>query len=286
MGYGGALIWTGLGRNLKKRYPEKKIIFIKGRCFNSDFVVYRNNNDMSLVSRFILPLIPKKDTIIVNMNNPDYLYCSKKNGKYIFKTGKHAIQIACDVHGIENAELKPRINLTEKEKQNAEDVLHNNEIKRSEKYICVEPNIKGILKTKEWFWQQWQELVDLLKLFLSDYVIVQVGIGGGRVLDGVINITGQTTFRETAYILKHSYILVSTMGGLVHLAKAMGKKSVVLVSGFEPLELSAYPDDINFYTDIDCKHCGIPENCPKNRKCMRGIKVKQVFDTIIERIGN
>jgi len=29
MGFGGALIWTGIAYNLKKKYPEKEIIFIK-----------------------------------------------------------------------------------------------------------------------------------------------------------------------------------------------------------------------------------------------------------------
>jgi len=44
--------------------------------------------------------------------------------------------------------------------------------------------------------------------------------------------------------------------------------------------LASYPSDINFYTDIDCKNCGLKIPCPINRKCMSAITVEQVFDAV------
>ena len=54
MGYGGALIWTGLFRNIKLKYPDKKIILVYKKTLrniitnskNNDFVIYENKTFM------------------------------------------------------------------------------------------------------------------------------------------------------------------------------------------------------------------------------------------------
>jgi ADP-heptose:LPS heptosyltransferase len=219
------------------------------------------------------------------MDNPDYLYHKDDTGEKIFyKTGKHAIQIACDVHNISNARLQPKIWLSRKEIASANHLLKANGLLKNQ-YICTEPHAKkGFTPNKAWFWENWQRLVNLTNQYIHDNHIpcklVQIGVSTNKVLDGVVDLTGKTTFRETAQILKNSITFISYIGGLTHLSKAVGKKNIVLVSAWEPLELASYPGDVNFYTDIECKNCGLKIPCPINRKCMSAITVEQVYEAV------
>jgi len=303
MGFGGALIWTGLAHNLKTRNPDKHIIFLYKRTWRdfisrqnrSDHIVYKNNKDIAVVTNRVGWLFKKrnfepKETIIVDMARREYNYCIEATkDAFRYKAGKHAIQITCDVHNIDNAELKPKIWLTPQEISRGSRLLAAFYLKENH-YICIEPHTKSeIMPNKQWFWERWQELVDLLNGYFYDnqlpYKIVQVGIATDKILNGVVDLTGTTTFREAAYILKQAITFVGCMGGLAHLSKAVGKRSVVLVSAWEPVELASYPDDINLYSDVGCKHCGLIVPCPSNRQCMQEISAKQVFNSILLLLG-
>ena len=87
MGLGGALIWTGLAYNLKQRYPDKQIIFVYKRSLRDfvlrkphpDHLVYKNSKDIGCVLDQIIWRLRKRkfhenDVIVVDMDNPDYLY--------------------------------------------------------------------------------------------------------------------------------------------------------------------------------------------------------------------
>jgi ADP-heptose:LPS heptosyltransferase len=298
VGFGGALIWTGLTYNLKQKWPEKKLVFLYERSLRDfilrrphpDHSVYWHNEDIDCIYDHITWRFKKNrfncdDVIVVNMADPAYFYYEKDTEERIFyKTGKHAIQIACDVHNISNAKLQPRIWLSEQEIAGANHLLGEYGLLPNQ-YICVEPNTKKeFTPNKTWLWENWQCLIDLINRYIQDNNLtcrlVQIGLPTDKVLNGVVDITGKTTFRETTQILKGSITFISYVGGLTHLSKAVGKKNIVLVSAWEPLELASYPDDINFYTDIECKNCGLKIPCPINRKCMSAITVEQVFEAV------
>jgi heptosyltransferase-1 len=298
VGYGGALIWTGLAYNLKQKYPGKQIIFVYKKSLldfvlrrpQPDNVVYQNNEDIECVLDHITWGLRRrkfstKDTIVVNMDNPDYFYWVRDTEeKMIYKSGRHVIQIACDVHNISNAELQPRIKLSDKEIDRANRLLKSHGLLPNQ-YICIEPNAKeDFTPNKAWFWENWRSLVESINRYVSvnnlSCKVVQVGAVTEKVLDGVVDLTGKTTFREVGYILGKALLLISCEGGLVHLARAVKKISIVLMSSLAPRELFSYPANINFYTDIECKNCGLKVPCPINKKCMRQITVEQVFEAV------
>jgi len=297
MGYGGALIWTGLARNLKIHYPEKKIIFlykkpIRNLLFykpHSDHIIYKNNSDISLIIDkvswlFIKHKFNKNEIILVDMDKPSYLYWEKDTKEKIYyKTGAHAIQIACNVHGITNAILQPKIVLTSEEENKVNKLLKTYGLEEN-KYICIEPHAKiSFSPNKAWFWDHWEALVCRINKLIFDrsldFKIVQIGLKTDKILKGVIDLTGSTSFRETSRIISYSRTFIGCEGGLVHLSQAVCKNSIVLISAMMPKELVAYPKNINFYTDIECKHCGLKIPCPINRKCMQGISVESVFES-------
>lgn len=285
MGYGGALIWTGLARNLKETYPNKKLLFIYKKA-NTDFVIYENNLDIDMMLSkykyfFLKSRFNKKDWIIVDMDNPQSHYWEKDGKeKVIYKSGKHAIEWACEYFKIKNISLKPVLRLTDKELKKVNELLITHNLK-SKDFIVIEPNAKeSFAPNNQWFWDRWQELADLLKN-KKGQVVVQLGPSGSPVLSGAVNLIGETSFREAAGVIKESKLFVGYSGGLMHAARAMDVKAVILASGFEPLEIANYPQNLNIYKKTDCAPCGLKTPCPYERKCMKEITVEEVYNSIL-----
>lgn len=301
MGVGGALIWTGLTRNLKKQYPDQRIYLIYRRtCKNlvlfrrhPEAFVYENNDDIEDVVpnnslKFLMLKVKNifnKKMILVDMSDPDAHYWNKVDKFKIYhKTGKHAIQFACDSFGIKDASIKPKLALRHSEKQKVDTLIEQNFQNRD--FIVIDPNCKRTFTpNKDWFWDRWQKLVDKLNKHFSEnnlkISILQTGIKGVKVLNGVVDFTGLLTFREVARILERSLFVISHAGGLSHLASAVDTKAIVLTSAWEPKELFAYEGQIILHSDIECKNCGMIIPCEKNRLCMRKISVNQVFNSAL-----
>src|SRR3989344_2016669 len=236
MGYGGALIYSGLARNLKKKFPQKKVMFVYPWTLDEliwrkgarDRQVWEHNPDIDLVTdRLSWQLrryrYPRTDAFVVNLDDPRYFYWLRDYGDHIeYKSGKHSIQIACDVLNLKNCELRSKIVLTSEE-ETAVDALLTKHTLGTSRYICVEPHTKDTFTPiKAWFFERWQELVTRLNAYFKerggDIKIAQIGAPDSPILEGVVNLVGQTSFRQTARVLQKSRLLVSAEGGLPHLS--------------------------------------------------------------------
>jgi len=303
MGLGGALIWTAVFKNIKKQYPNKKIVYVYSQTFksflkgekNGDFVIYENNKDLFLklpffIYRRVKFLFWDKVFFVVDTTKKEVSIHDKvEDGKIFYKSGKHMVDYLCEGLEIEVSTYHPTISLTKLELKDVNRKVH--ELSDEYEFICIEPNFKeNFTVNKAWFWDRWQDLVDSINAHFAEnnqsIKVVQIGAPKSKVLDGVIDLTNKgLSFRETSAILQKSKLFVGYMGGLVHLNKSVGGKSVVLISGFEPLELGSYQDDINIYKKQDCNNCGLLLTpCPIERKCMQDISVEEVFSSIIKNI--
>ena len=296
MGYGGALIWTAVIKNVKNQFPNKPIIFIYSHPFkaflkgikNADVTIYKNNPDIhKLIPSWrwaFLKFFFSKKYYVLNTNEGTIPFIEKDTPEKIFyKKGRNMVDYINESLNINTSTYTPAIFLTEQEVNKAQNVLSKHNIKH---FICIEPNSKdSFTPNKAWFWENWQELVNRILAFAEKegipLQIVQLSAPNMPVLENVITFSNQgLSFRECAHILKKSYFFVTYMGGLQHLHKAVGGKNINVISSFEPKELGTYTDDINFYTDIECGNCGLKTPCPINRKCMASISVDTVFDAV------
>lgn len=290
MGYGGALIWTGLARNLKKRWPEKKVVLVHGKSLKQVVLrkpyknrsIYANNPDIDLVTDEISWLWQRwqydpGQTIVVDMKRPEYLYWESQTPEHIrYKTGQHAIAVASAVHAIEQPELRPRVVLTREETRRADDVLAKHGLIPGS-YLCLEPHTKtSFTPNKAWPFARWQKLASQLRA--KGEKLVQVGGPGNTILDGVTDLTGKTSFRETGRVLEQAKLFIGPVGGLLHLARAMGTHNVVLVSPWEPRELATYPDDTNIFAGSAGHRCGKLTRCDECQASMAALSVNEVFD--------
>lgn len=300
MGYGGALIWTGLARNIVKNIPDKKLVLIFKKSFknivlnrnNPDHVVYKNNDDIFLITNkfrwfFIKHIYNRNKIIVVDMDDKRYHYWSDDTPEKIsYKSDQHAIQYAVEPFKFSQVVLSPKIILSKSEKENSNNILQQAKL-QTNRYICIQPNFKsGYFVNRQWFWKRWQELVDRLNKFINDnhldIKIVQVGVSEEKLLKGIIDITGRTTFREMAQVIEQSLTLISCDGGLAHLASAVNKKSVILNSGSIPPKLMTYPLHVNILCTTTCRCVGLKSDCQFDRQCMNSITVNRVYNPVVE----
>jgi len=273
VGLGGYLCWTAAAREIRKLTGENiKMLPVEQhgnflKLINSP--VFENNCDFAVSgesNQIVLPLV---------LNNPRANYCKQDlPNKAVHRTDSHIIQQICECYGIKNPELKCYINLTDEEKSFAKE-FHEKEI-GSRKFLTIEPFSKSnYTPNRSYPFEKWQKIVDDLK---DEIAFVQVG-NSGKVLDGVIDATGKTTFREAIAIIERSSLFLATESGLVHAATAVSTRSIVIITGYQALKMVAYPQNINVNISSHGP-CGLKTHCAECEADARRHDFKQIVNLV------
>lgn len=125
-----------------------------------------------------------------------------------------------------------------------------------------------------------QTVVNHLK---HSFNFVQVGSLSDPPLSGVLDKRSWGGLRGTASILYNSDVFIGGIGGLMHMARAVGCRSVITYSVAEPIHLGNYACNINIFASTPrCNMCGDNRcfpyltRCPNMYSCIRGIKSSDV----------
>lgn len=137
-------------------------------------------------------------------------------------------------------------------------------------------------QTKNWPLARWEKVVAQLQE--EGFVVVQLGLSTEEMIPGALSLLGKLSIRETAAVLKYSQLHLDTEGGLVHLAKAVKTRSIV-VFGPTPVSLFGYSENANL-TAGTCHNCFWSDvrwfqRCPKGTNpaaCMEMVTVQNVTD--------
>ncbi len=137
------------------------------------------------------------------------------------------------------------------------------------KYITINyGNGAGQNISKQWPYEYFCELINLLKLEYPYLQIIQVGSGECKQVKNVDRYFLGENLELVKFILKESILHIDIEGGLVHLATQLKTKCAVMF-GPTPFEYYGYRENINF----------IPSNCTgclalydNVYRCARGLK--------------
>lgn len=185
---------------------------------------------------------------------------------------KHLLAIMCEQAGISGqVSLRPYLHLT------------RNEIKAGrlfEKQVVIQntgQSSKHFMWTKEWYPDRFQEVVNALK---PHFNFIQVGGKNDPKLEGAHDFRGRTSIRESAALLANSVFFVGLVGFLMHLARAVDCRAVILYGGRELPSQSGYPCNENLTGQTACSPCWRRDDCPGQRACMDQITSKHVIDGV------
>lgn len=80
----------------------------------------------------------------------------------------------------------------------------------------------------------YQEVVDILKPLVGDLKIVQIGDKGEKHIQGCVNLLGQTTIHQTAYLIRQADLLIGNDSCNTHIASGFGTPVVSLYGPTTP----------------------------------------------------
>jgi ADP-heptose:LPS heptosyltransferase len=237
---------------LREKYPKHKFVLEvnwKDHFYNNPYVDWITDKHIKTTKRHI---------------KPKYLI------KFETKTSIYE-QFMQSVGG--SGENYPELFLKEQELQEARQRIN-------EPYIVICPHGKQKFSSnrKEWGIENFQKLRNLL----AGHTFVQIGVKDDPLLQNVIDCRG-LKIRQSASLIKNSLFFVGLEGGLMHLAKAVGQKSVIIYGGFIRPEISAYKGNINISNLVDCSPCFHSDkkhDICDTMKCMAGISPEKVYGEI------
>lgn len=150
--------------------------------------------------------------------------------------------------------------------------------------VMLWSRVTKMLPTKMLMATTLKDVVSLLRA--EGYVVAQVGVLHDELIEGAFDFRG-TTFDEAAHLLKNSHCHIGTEGGLIHLARAINTRSVVLF-GPTPVDFFGYPQNINL-VEGNCSGCWRATknwfiSCPIGfapAKCMASHQAKKIVEAAI-----
>jgi ADP-heptose:LPS heptosyltransferase len=193
--------------------------------------------------------------------------------KIYYKPDAHAIETACRAYGLKDPEIRCEIHLDQEELAFGGKYLDD-----IGPYVVIEPHTKdSFTVNKRYGFSRWQEVADSLSR--SGIKLVQVGEGGKRILNNVVDATGIPSIRKVASIIQHARALVAPEGGLMHLASGVGTRAVIVFGGYVSPELTGYKDNINIFSSLPCAPCGLRRRCIHDTpKCMDDIRPEEIIE--------
>ncbi|GJG88437.1 hypothetical protein tb265_36180 [Gemmatimonadetes bacterium T265] len=190
---------------------------------------------------------------------------------------RHILTTMCEKAGVLGpVTLKPLLELDDDERERG---------RRVPNQIAVQSagmHARFAMKTKQWFPERFQAVVSALG---NDFNFVQVGARSDPPLDGALDLRGKTSVRETAAILSRSLAFVGQVGMLMHLARAVDCRGVIVYGGRELPTQSGYSCNENLYRPVFCSPCWKLNTCGHDMACMDEITPDDVVRAVRRQVA-
>jgi ADP-heptose:LPS heptosyltransferase len=253
MGLGGYLTWTALAREI---YNLHKIKIIPMELHGAVTKLIKSPifyNNPHIIQEFSGEI-----GVQIQLNKKEANYCKVDTPeKALHKGDLHIIENLCMAYGIHKPKLKCELFLDKQEKKEVESLLKN----ISSDFITIEPHSNtDYTVNRSYPFEKWESVVKELSKKIQ---VVQIGTEKNKLLSRVVDLRGKTSFRTAGGIIEKSKFLMSTEGGLTHLATAFDTPALVILTGYQTQKMVEYHQ--NYYLDISshgpcgmkilCSHC-------------------------------
>ncbi len=203
--------------------------------------------------------------------------------RLVWKESINAVSGILENYGIQSDAQYSQLFFTSKEIENFSKKLRAKNLNRM---VLIEPDSKGewFGDLRKWEYESWQDVVYRFKIRYPNTNICQIGLSSSDLLDCVTDLRGFTrSFREACLLIKSADLFICTDGGLMHGARAVNTRTIVIWGGVNEPKFLGYPDDqIIIHKKVKCAPCGNFGWCDNEKICMREISSNEVFKVIVE----
>lgn len=259
-GIGDDLLCSTVFHELKRR-GEKNIVF---RTFHPS--LFHGNPDIDIVIRKKIPILAP--LMVHGLNFFQLTYPKPIN--------EHILAYLCRLAGITGeVALRPYIFLRPAELAAG---------RLFDRQIAIHTSCLGGThpsKNKEWYPERFQAVGDCLS---PKFSIIQLGSPTDPPIGGALDLRGKTNLRQSAAILAQSLVFIGLEGFLMHLARAVDRRSVIVYGGRLRPAHFGYSAFSNLIGATPCSPCWEENKCDYDRECMKMISVEAVVNAAIEQI--
>ena len=270
-GIGDDLLCTAIFRELRRRGRDDFWVASKHP------ELYRRNDDVGVV----VPPLRRYDMLLKRLGTrvvyPWYTSYHPAFDRDDPTPQQHLIALLCQKAGITGeVALRPYLTLGDEERAGG---------RRVARQVAIQSaglDAKHAMRNKNWYHDRYQAVVDALR---DRFDLVQVGSASDPPLAGALDLRGRTTLRETAAVLAGSLAFVGQVGMLMHLARAVDCRSVIVYGGRETPAQSGYPCNENLYSPVPCSPCWLLNACPYERMCLQMVDVGAVVEAFERQVA-
>lgn len=147
---------------------------------------------------------------------------------------------------------------------------------------CIAVQTSSLVASVPMLNKQWpaDRMQALVNRFSGQARFIQIGSVADPALSGVDDLRGRTSLRATAAILAQTRLFVGIPGFLMHLARAVECRAVIVYGGREPAELTGYRCNINLAELPPCAPCWQRNRCDHGRVCTDAIPADRVATAV------
>ncbi len=302
---GDVILTTPVISVLKEQFPGAKLDIICGEratdLFKNDPVfrhifTYNKLSSLGNKIKFIIQLRKQKYDLVVDLRNtliscflnaPYHTSFFERKNKSHMKD-KHLKKLEGLKLNINQAPF--HIHINREDRAFIDKKLTEDGIIFPDTLIAVNPGARSHIKrwTKDGFAQVIKDLLNNFK-----YKVVLVGdkddLKLGEEISNLLstkplNLIGQTTLAELAYLLKKSALLITNDSACLHMASAIGTKTLAIFGPTDPKKYGPLADGSKVLRkNLTCSPCQVAQ-CRFNLECMKNIKPDEVISKIKEMI--
>ena len=263
-GIGDDLMCTTILHEMKRRHQGP--VWLMSR----HAVLFEGNPDASQIIPESWWLFKHLHWFGVRGIDPHWANYNEEQDRDILVGDNSAFQVMCEAAGITGEiELRPWMWLTDEEKQAG---------KLADKQIVIHSTgmaARFAIPTKEWYPERFQAVVDGLG---QKYNFIQLGMESDPLLEGCLDLRGKTNIRQSAAIVSQSQLLIGQVGFLMHIARAVDCRAVIVVGGREDPAIYSYTCFENICSPMECSPCWRGVYCPYDMECMKRISTSDVIE--------
>lgn len=260
-GIGDDLLCTAVFHELKKRGESHIVVRSQ---YGS---LFEGNPDVDVVIRKKIPLIAP--LMVHGLNLFQLTYPKPIN--------EHILAYLCRLAGITGAvALRPYL------------FLHPAEFAKGrlfDRQITMHSSCLGGThpsKNKEWYLERFQAVANQLQ---GKARLIQLGSPVDPPIQGLLDLRGKTSLRQSAAILSQSLVFIGLEGFLMHLARAVDCRAVIIYGGrLRPAQFG-YTSYANLIGATPCSPCWLDNTCDYDRECMKMISADAVINSALEQVS-
>jgi hypothetical protein len=264
-GIGDDLLCTTVARELKKRGAERIVMFSRRP------ELFQFNPDIDATYNWGADAFGRLQHWGAKATHPCYFSYDSQTDRDTYPD-KIIVSMCRAAKVTGKIQLRPYLHLTPHEK--AKGRLFDSQ-------VVIQSAGKGDLPTKDWFPDRYQVVADTLGARAK---IIQLGLAGDPPIRNAVDLRGKTSLREAAAILAHAKVFVGQVGFLMHLARAVECRSVIVYGGREDPAITGYIANENIVGKTACSPCLFRSRCDFDHECMKIITPEMVITAALRTI--